>query len=142
MKKTAKDIEANVYWKQIPPTARVELRGKKGAQSYIVTLPDGLEAVADWGSTEGREAQAFLDKRVEATIVGDRERALLDYRMETLAQESRDDAQRREHPFIPFEHDRLNGVTLALPPCGCNVTGRGTLPFPIRIKFCDRHARA
>lgn len=68
------------------------------------------------------------------------------YHIETDAQAKADDAVRRvdykhgEH-YSP-EHDRLNGATLALPDCGCTVVGRGTLPFPIRIKFCEKHRSA
>lgn len=40
---------------------------------------------------------------------------------------------------LPVPHDRLNGATLLLPPCGCTVMGRGTIPFPVRIAYCERH---
>lgn len=41
-----------------------------------------------------------------------------------------------------FEHDRLERATLLLPPCGCSVEGKGTLPSPIRIVFCKAHREA
>ena len=35
--------------------------------------------------------------------------------------------------------DCLDGATLFMPPCGCTVEGRGTMPFPVRIIFCETH---
>lgn len=72
--------------------------------------------------------------------------AMRTYVAETKDQEARDDRERRADYATCFryalDHDRLEGATLVLPPCGCNVTGRGTLRFPIRIRFCETHARA
>ncbi len=64
-----------------------------------------------------------------------------DYVAATKVQSAQDDADRlRQYPHVAtIEHDRLNRATLSLPPCGCNVTGRGTLTFPIRIVFCKTH---
>ena len=46
----------------------------------------------------------------------------------------------REPGFnAPLSFHRLRGATLMLPPCGCDVVGGGTIPDPIRIKFCALH---
>jgi hypothetical protein len=73
-----------------------------------------------------------------------RARELEAYARETEAEEAKDVEDRREKtpPFPPIAHDRLNGAALVLPPCGCNVVGRGTIPYPIRIKFCAGHRKA
>lgn len=26
-------------------------------------------------------------------------------------------------------------------PCGCEITGNGTLQFPLGIKFCEKHSK-
>ena len=48
----------NVEWSKIPAESKVELRGSV----YVVTLPDGSEAVAFWGSQDARQAQRTLDR--------------------------------------------------------------------------------
>jgi hypothetical protein len=68
------------------------------------------------------------------------------YLIETEAQRKTDDEERRadyKNGIIayPLDHDRLNGACLSLPACGCNITGRGTVRFPIRIEFCEQHRR-
>lgn len=40
-----------------------------------------------------------------------------------------------------FSHVLLNR-TVALPPCGCDVDGYGTIPRPAVIRFCPTHAAA
>jgi hypothetical protein len=49
---------ANIYWRDIPMGARVELIG----HSYIVTLPGGRRAGAYWNGQESVEAQRNLDQ--------------------------------------------------------------------------------
>lgn len=31
--------------------------------------------------------------------------------------------------------------TMLTTPCGCRIVGEGNLPSPLRIRFCEAHAR-
>ncbi len=43
----------------------------------------------------------------------------------------------RKSPFFrPLEFCMIQ------PPCGCKIEGDGNLPSPLRIKFCEMHAKA
>lgn len=43
----------------------------------------------------------------------------------------------------PYQYDHVQLMkTSAMPPCGCDVDGYGTLPRPIVIRFCPLHAAA
>jgi hypothetical protein len=37
-------------------------------------------------------------------------------------------------------YQRLS-FTMLSTPCGCTIEGDGNLPSPLRIKFCDVHAK-
>jgi hypothetical protein len=46
------------------------------------------------------------------------------------------DAPWRKSPFFrPLEFTALT------PPCGCKIEGDGNLPSPLRIVFCEAHAK-
>ncbi len=49
----------NIYWKDIGPGDRVELKG----HVYVVTKPSGKRAVAFWEGREAHEAQRWLESR-------------------------------------------------------------------------------
>lgn len=71
---------------------------------------------------------------------------LSSYYRETQTAAERDDAARRADyrcgmPDPPIEFDRTSGASLILPGCGCDIVGRGTSPYPLRIKFCAVHQR-
>ncbi len=56
----------NIYWRDIPTDAMVELRGLVYVVSWkAVDAPK--TAVAYWEGREAKEAQRFLDKLVEAS---------------------------------------------------------------------------
>lgn len=38
-----------------------------------------------------------------------------------------------------FPH-RLDGAVMQTGTCGCNITGDGTLPSPLKIEYCGTHA--
>lgn len=46
------------------------------------------------------------------------------------------DAPWRKSPF----YQPLSFTALST-PCGCVIEGDGNLPSPLRIKFCDAHAK-
>jgi hypothetical protein len=51
---------SNVEWTKIPAGSTVELRGSV----YVVTQPDGSQAVAFWGSLDASRAQKSLNLMV------------------------------------------------------------------------------
>ena len=51
----------NIFWRDIPPGSRVELKG----HSYIVTMPDGRRASAYWMGNDAAVAQKALDGMVQ-----------------------------------------------------------------------------
>ena len=53
---------ANMYWRQIPPTAKIKLIGKPGAQSYVAYV-GRKKFFIYWDGRESREAQTSLDRR-------------------------------------------------------------------------------
>jgi hypothetical protein len=44
--------------------------------------------------------------------------------------------------YSPDEPDYLCGAVMDHKPCGCEVIGNGTLPSPLRIKYCSTHKAA
>ena len=55
---------SNIFWRDIPSDAKVELVGQKGSQSYIATLPSGKRMSVYWGGNDARDAQRSLDQRI------------------------------------------------------------------------------
>jgi len=57
---------ANVYWKNLNPTAKVKLLTTGGGGYYVAETEHG-PAVVDWCSRTAQEAQRFLDRRAAET---------------------------------------------------------------------------
>ena len=51
------------------------------------------------------------------------------------------DAREAELNKIVGYRAQYPGGTHAPPPCGCRVEGDGNLQSPLRIRFCEAHAR-
>ena len=111
---------------------------RRGCIRRIGHLGPHRNALLEWE----RDADEYRPRRKEVRKVHRGSQMLTHegYVAETNAQDRVDDRERRETRCLPHPgSDRLMGATLALPPCECSVTGRGTLKFPVRIKFCKEH---